>query len=58
MPDVANDYKKSEVSINTQFKKRKKVRKKEKKKVRKGFYGSYNGSGLKGFIDHDELQVP
>lgn len=50
MPDVANDYKKSEVSINTQFKKR--------QKVRKGFYGSYNGSGLKGFIDHDELQVP
>lgn len=50
MPDVANAYKKSEVSINTQFKKR--------KKVRKGFYGSYNGSGLKGFIDHEELQVP
>lgn len=52
MPDVANDCKKSEVSINTQFKKKK------RKKVRKGFYGSYNGSGLKGFIDHDELQVP
>lgn len=28
MPDVANDYKKSEVSINTQFKKRKKESKK------------------------------
>lgn len=31
MPDVANDYKKSEVSINTQFKKRKKVRKRKRK---------------------------
>lgn len=30
MPDVANDCKKSEVSINTQFKKK-------RKKVRKGF---------------------
>lgn len=27
MPDVANDYKKSEVSINTQFKKKKESKK-------------------------------
>lgn len=49
--------KQSEVSINTQFKK-KKESKTERKKERKGFYGSCNGSSLTGFVDHEELQVP
>lgn len=53
MPDVANDYKKSEVSINTQFKKKKERKTKRQKRIL-----WHNGSGLKGFVDHEELQVP